>query len=493
MKVKNTFRATALGLLIYACSPMTVFATSDTGSAVRDILMDDRFSGAMSRITWLTEMVDNWFIQIITVTAFFIISMSLLKNVMAAAYCAFPNFFNKVHEAHEQMKWSEQTMSGFKEMGNKLKSGKISDVILSIVPDFKAFTDFVDQEISPKAYFMKAIPQMCIMVIIGIFIYNGYYRDVSATVGEAGATIIENVLGSVSPEKAVNDIFNMKSDPKNTYRNDKTIQGGFIKEISNAIYKEVKNYSTVYKETAEGKENLMRSAEYVAWKMVTGDAETTAMLNGWTGGSPFQGTDQYDLKLSNVQVTLSSATTTLGGYCNTDTSDGSRSFRYELPMTMVVNGTVAASEENLQNKIVVVTGNLTPVAKSNKTFETTIEAVGGSQSVVGVGFNTVTVSASTSEVGAQMVNGMASFKVEKLQSKIASEIQGQLPDGCTLVTDSFKYNGTQSGGFVKVNQGSTSQICTVTFNYMENGTNADGQATEPVSKTAEVSVILQLQ
>ena len=37
--------------------------------------------------------------------------------------------------------------------------------------NIKAFTDFDDADIEPKAYFMKAIPQMCACVIIGIFIF----------------------------------------------------------------------------------------------------------------------------------------------------------------------------------------------------------------------------------------------------------------------------------------------------------------------------------
>lgn len=489
MKCKRTYILSSLSAVaMLYLTPLTAFAT-DTGNGVRDILMDDRFEGAMSSITWLTEMVDNWFIKIITITAFFIISMSLLKNVLAAAYCAFPVFFNKVHEAHEQMRWSEMSMGGFKEMGNKLKSGKVSDVILSIIPDFKALTDFADQEMSPKTYFMKAIPQMCIMVIIGIFIYNGYYRDVSATVGEAGATIIENVLGSVSPEKAVNDIFNMKSDPKNTYRNDKTIEGGYIKEVSNKIYKEVKNYSTVYKQTAENKEQLMRSAELVAYNMVKGNYNS--YIPGWSGeGSPFRGTDQYDLKLSNVTVSL--ATTPTGGYCTTDTSDGSRAFRYEFEMSVIVNGTVAASEENLVGKYLVVTGNLSPTAKSKNTFETSIEAVGGNLSAVSVGFTSVEITASTSEVNAQMVNGQATFKMDALKSKVEAAISAQLPANCSYVTDSLRFEGTQAGGFVKVSQGQKATVCTVVFNYQENGTNASGEVTAPISKTSECSVVVTL-
>lgn len=492
MKCKRTYILSSLSTVAMAyMMPLTAFASS-TGSAVRDILVDERFEGAMSSITWLTEMVDNWFIKIITITAFFIISMSLLKNVLAAAYCAFPVFFNKVHEAHEQMKWSEMSMGGFKEVGSKLKDGKISDVILSIIPDFKALTDFADQEMSPKTYFMKAIPQMCIMVIIGIFIYNGYYRDVSATVGEAGATIIENVLGSVSPEKAVNDIFNMKTDPKNTYRNDKTIEGGFIKELSNNMYKQIKNYSTVYKASAENKEALMRCCELTAYNMVKGNL----VPDGWAGeGSPFKGTDQYDLKLSNVTVSLASTKT--GGYCNTDTSDGSRAFRYEIDLTTILNTNVAGSEEELQGKFIVVTGNLNPTAKSKKTFATTIQAVSGDLSQATAGFSSIEITLTQAQVaasGASLNSDGCSFQISKFSTDVQAAISAQLAanGGGVISADSLKFHGTNANEYVTVSQGVKTKACTVSFQYTEPTTDANGAAVESVPKDASVDVFVTI-
>lgn len=473
----------------YMSMPMTVFAT-DSGSAVKDILMDSRFEGAMSRITWLTEMVDNWFIQIITVTAFFIISMALLKNVLAAAYCAFPKIFDAIHAAHEEMAWSEMSIGGMKDLGGKIRDKSISKVILSIIPDVKAFTDFVDQDQTPKSYFMKAIPQMCIMVIMGIFIYNGYYRDVSATVGEAGATIVENVLGSVSPEKAVNDIFNMKSDPKNTYRSDKTLEGGYIKEISNAMYKQIKSYSIVIKQTAEGKENLLRSCEYVAYQMVKGQ---TVPQNDETGGQIFKNTDTYDLKLSNVQVTISDANTTTGGYCTTDTSDATRAFRYELSMDQFMGGQTSEAEENLKGKIVVVTGNLTPVGKSNKTFETTIEAVNGSQSAVDAGFTSVTVTVSGSQVNAQWNGDEAYCDVSMLEPIVGAAIKAQLAQtspGSTIEGASVNITKEDSTNKIKLRSGENSNICVVEFNYVVPGQDANGNVTPGSTKHGKANVTI---
>ncbi len=486
MKERGKHLAIMATGLAYMLSPMTVFATSTANDGVRDILMDDRFVGAMSRITWLTEMIDNWFIQIITVTAFFIISMALLKNVLAAAYCAFPKIFDAIHEAHEEMQWSETSLGGMKDIGGKIRDKSVKKVILSIIPDIKAFTDFVDQEQTPKAYFMKAVPQMCIMVIMGIFIYNGYYRDTAATVGEAGATIVENVLGSVSPEKAVNDIFNMKSEPKNTYRNDKTIQGGFIKEISNAIYKEVKANSNVYKASAENKEQLLRICEYYAYQMTSGQLP---LDQNEAGGNPFQGTDQYDLKLSNVQVTLSY--TPSESRC-TQATDASRFFRYEIDMNGFIGGSVAASETNLVGKTLVVTGNLTPVEKSKETFETAVEAINGSMSTVDAGFTNITINVSGATVAADWDDQDARIQSANLVTMVEQAIMGQLPEGSTLITGKTFFNNTKSGGFIFVHVGENPNICEITFQYQVAVTDADGNVAQPTVKTGTAWLSINL-
>lgn len=489
MKVKhNRIVASLAAAGAYMCMPMTAFAT-DSGSAVKDILMDSRFEGAMSQIQWLTEFIDVWFIRVITVTAFFIISMSLLKNVLAAAYCAFPKIFDAIHAAHEEMQWSEVSIGGFRDLGSKMRDTSITKVILSIIPDIKAFTDFVDQDQTPKAYFMKAIPQMCIMVIMGIFIYNGYYRDVSATVGEAGATIVENLLGSVSPEKAVNDIFNAKNDPKNTYRNDKTLEGGYIKELSNAMFKQIKSYSTVIKQSEENKEALLRKCEYVAYHMVKGDLVPD---NDETGGAIFKGTETYDMKLSNVTVTISTQKT--GTYCTSDTSNATRAFRFEFDIssTFIEN---MGSEENLVGKVCVVTGNLTPVAKSDKTFETTIEAVDGTLSTADAGFTSVTVSITGAQVNAQWSGNDAYCDVSLLEPLVATAIKTQLAQtspGASIEEASVNITKEDSPNKLKLSNGENSNICQVEFNYSVPGTDADGNATEPTVKHAKANVTINL-
>ena len=210
-----------------------------TGDAITDIMDGQRFQGAVRSINFITEFIDIWFIRIISATAFFIISAALLKNVCAGAYVANSKFWDKVDDAHKKkdaisIASAKQFFAGGQGIMNT-QVGSVRDFLLCIVPNIKAFTDFDDADIEPKAYFMKAIPQMCACVIIGIFIYNGYYRDTAAVVGETGSVVITRVLGSVNPEGLVNTLFNTTGWPDFPTKNDSSIQGRAEYEISKAI------------------------------------------------------------------------------------------------------------------------------------------------------------------------------------------------------------------------------------------------------------------
>lgn len=213
----------------------------DTGNAISDIMTDSRFKGAISSISKITEFVDIWFVRIISLVSFFIISAALLKNACAGAYCANSKFWDKVADAHQ--KTDALNIAGIKNYfqgGQGIMNttpGGIRDFFLGIIPNIKAFTDFDDADIEPKAYFMKAIPQMIACVIIGIFIYNGYYRDTAATVGEMGSVLIERTLGSVNPDSFVNKIFNTTGWPKSPWDKDHSRAG----EWKQAIFKELKS------------------------------------------------------------------------------------------------------------------------------------------------------------------------------------------------------------------------------------------------------------
>lgn len=189
---------------------MTAFAAD----AVTDILNKPRFEGAVGYVNKLGDLVDESFMAVISFVSFFIISASCLRNVLAGAYCVFPKFWDKVHEAHEQAKLSELSIkgvaSGFKGIGDA-KAGTVATFLLALLPDIKVLTDFENaQDIDYKQYFMKAIPQCVVAVFIGVFLYNGLYRDVMSITSRFGVAVTDNFLTSVKPEQVLEDLTNIR-------------------------------------------------------------------------------------------------------------------------------------------------------------------------------------------------------------------------------------------------------------------------------------------
>ena len=246
---------------------MNVSATTHN-DAVADIMNDDRFQGAINSIEWLTSRVDHWFTMIITATAFFIISTSMLKNVCAGAYCSNNKFWDKVDEAHKKKEGTAliSYITGIKDNVQNLSTGGIKDALLALFPNVKAFTDFEDASLEPKHYWMRALPQMFACIIIGVFIYNGYYRDTASLVGSFGSAVCDRVFSSVDPNSFVDYLTQTTSTPPNIFEADQSIAGKIELEFSSSLYK-------AYLSEAKGessstfKTSLMRDCENTAQTM----------------------------------------------------------------------------------------------------------------------------------------------------------------------------------------------------------------------------------
>lgn len=263
----KTLSCLTLMFMFVLCNPITALASNN--GAVSDIMSSDRFEGAMQSIEWLTIRIDTWFTMIITVIAFLIISVSLLKNVFAGAYCANPKLWNKVDEAHKANEGLTLANLGSKFKDNVMNKDLKTSILL-FIPNLKAATDFDDQEVSPKQYFMKSIPQMCLCIIIGIFIYNGYYRDTAMEVGNFGTEILDRVFSSVDATSFVSKVTQTTGTPDNIFANSSSRSIKNQYEISMALYKSVVSSTN----TAEGlstadKTAIMRSCELVAQNIVT--------------------------------------------------------------------------------------------------------------------------------------------------------------------------------------------------------------------------------
>lgn len=232
-------------------------------NAVSDIIMSDEFAGAVDAVKSITGVIDGGFSFFISVVAFFIISVALLRNVLAGCYVAFPKFWDQVDKAHERRDENKAFFDTIKGMKDSYKTASLSTVkqaIFGIIPNIKDLTDFKGENIPPKQYFIKAIPEMIAVVIIGVFIYNGYYRDVTAKVSDVGSTLIERTILEFDPVSTYDTLMNTAGKP--VFATDNSIDplGKFQNKIANAVY-----YAIVGKYTditsANNKANMATSID----------------------------------------------------------------------------------------------------------------------------------------------------------------------------------------------------------------------------------------
>jgi len=222
-RVVNIVIMAALFTLLFC---MVVYAADGVGQgsdATVDILQGDRFSGAVEWVNKIGKFVDNWFMAFISFISFFIISASCLRNVLAGAYCVFPKFWDKVYEAHQQgQQLTIASMQSYFTGGGwkNTSTGSITTFLLRILPNIKVLTDFENaQDVDYKQYFMRAIPQCVLAVFVGVFIYNGYYRDVMIVTSQFGSRLTLNALTSISPDDILYKLSNISGIPDYPIKN----------------------------------------------------------------------------------------------------------------------------------------------------------------------------------------------------------------------------------------------------------------------------------
>ena len=258
----------------------------DTGNAVVDILNNPRYEGAMTTIRGVTDIVDTGFMAVITFFAFFIISVALLRNVLAGVYCAFPKFWDSVALAHEENK--EKTfasmVTGMKDSYRNASMSTVKKALLSILPNIKVLTDFEDDNVRPKDYFIRAIPQMIGVVIIGVFIYNGYYRDATSLVAGTGAEFLQRTLLSFDPVEAFDKIANTAGRP--SFATDNALDKG-DKERNKITVDIYSNIITKYNDIKTADDKAILAAQI--------DAAVSKILNSETACGKILDREDYKI------------------------------------------------------------------------------------------------------------------------------------------------------------------------------------------------------
>ena len=225
-------------------------STSTIGSnaAVDEVLNHGRYQGAIESISKYVGIVDTFSTMFVTGVAFLIISVAIWRNVLAGAYAAFPKFWDQVYEAHQEVKdvswW--QRITGIKTSYQNWNMSTLKRFIMRFLPDIKVLTDFEDETLEPKTYFTKAIVQMIGVVMIGVFIYNGYYRDTTVVVARFASELFERTITSVDPIEVYDRIMSSTGTPDFATDNALTTRDQRVNEMAHKAYaKVISKYSDI--------------------------------------------------------------------------------------------------------------------------------------------------------------------------------------------------------------------------------------------------------
>ena len=326
-----------------------LLAAQGDPDAISEVLQGKRYEGAIEEIQPLTQIVDKVGIMFITGTAFLIITVAIWRNVLAGAYAAFPRFWDQVHDAHDEVKdqgWL-QRIQGIRGNAASFNMSSLKRMMMRIVPDIKVLTDFEDDTVEPKTYFTKAIAQMIAVVMIGVFIYNGYYRDVTIQVASFGSEIFQRTIMGVDPVEVFDRVLNTAGMPEFSTDNALDTAGKRKNEVSKLVYKKlITKYTDI--STAEDKAKVAAGIE--------------TNINAWLDSNAvkqYLTKDQWkmsvDCTLTTNETTLKSKTTSsdknmvsFAKSWNTDTFQlNTTKFTDE---TWYVTAVVVFQKTNIKNK-----------------------------------------------------------------------------------------------------------------------------------------------
>lgn len=323
-----------------------------------DILNNPRFEGAISSIEWLTDYIDVGFGMAITLVAFLIILVAMFKNVLAAAYCAYPKFWNKVNDAHTKNK-DAGIIKQIQEAANGMKGGTqsvtVGEIIMGVLPDIKAMTDFEADTLSPKTYFMKAIPQMIVCVIIGAFIYNGYYRDVTSKVVDVGSTLLQRTLLECDPVAMYDQFTGSAGRPVFTSDNATDSRTQLQNKIATSVYTSIIGTYTDIK-SADAKRTLADECDRLA----------DSVLNGISTDDTFTDDAKWKPTLTTVWSSRAMTQDELKGRIGYITNkDGSKLYQHAACVS-ITNYNVPTTQTHAEYENIVIRIVFEPAERTGK-------------------------------------------------------------------------------------------------------------------------------
>lgn len=162
----------------------------------QNLFKPEYLEGNLSIIPMVTAVIGAVVLSIVSVVGFCLTLMPIAKNALHGLYSVFPKFFDMVAEAKAAQSGILSQKGGSQA---RIALGSIARVLLCMVPNVRTITDFDDELLDPKAYFIKAIPWMCLQVFMGVFIFFGYPARIANKVSTFGTSVFDVVLLNVDP------------------------------------------------------------------------------------------------------------------------------------------------------------------------------------------------------------------------------------------------------------------------------------------------------
>lgn len=160
-------------------------------------LFDSEFTtGNLESIGFIKDWLGTIAVFVISLVGFGITIFTILKNALFGLYAVSPKLWDKVDDAKRA-----SSFMGAAEGGNKLSKsfGFVTIVMLALLPNVKALTLDKDEQVDPKAYFLRSLPMACVQIFVGVFIFFGYPAQVAEKFSDFGRGLFDVVLFNVDP------------------------------------------------------------------------------------------------------------------------------------------------------------------------------------------------------------------------------------------------------------------------------------------------------
>ena len=256
------------------------FIATGNPNAVDDIINNPMFAGSLDSLSKVIQVCDSWFGLLVSFCGFFIMSAAMLRNAIAGVYASNTKLFDKVNEVKNNVVTTADGKVKTVNNGFVRGVGTIGVFILRLLPDPKELSEFKDDNVTPRDYFIKAIPQMIGVAMIGVVIYNGYYRDLLGKTANLGCAIIEKFLIDVDPVEGLNKMLGWASQPDLASSEDDSMSGKLTNKISYEMYHSVVSFYTDQSSTT-AKNSIATTVENWASNQVAANCQPYLDESKW--------------------------------------------------------------------------------------------------------------------------------------------------------------------------------------------------------------------